>query len=454
MAFSLLTNNATGLAVIDAPGGVNATAENFTTLYDYTMQNAPHLVPELYYANGKGKLTTFLKAIGQKKTYASDTVQHMQINRLMNKVKNVAVAGNVFTFPTPHNLRVGMIVEMSDANGVKKQGTVSVVTSTTVATILNNVTGAYGFTGNVTVVVDFSNTFQPGTDPFSTGRVWTPNTRMNYTGIIKETYSASNSKMTQITWLKTNSGGVTWASEEVERTGNLFDNLYEYTHLFKNRIADGSPAALNGFAQGSKCITEQIEQYGNISNDYIQTKADLDAITYRIKQQNIGCTEFTLHVDHKQWIYLQTICAGLNAAFVNGGHWGAFNNDKDMGIKLDFTSILINGITFYFAPLAILDEVTSYGDTNFVNSGVAYYCIPAGNTDVMDNGNTVSTPYISLYHRELDGMNRERVVEVFGPKGTKQKADKTDITFLSESTNLLVGTNAFFVGRRGAAYYS
>jgi hypothetical protein len=453
MAFTLLATNGSGAAVVDAPGGINATAENFTTEYDYYTMNAPHLVKELYYANGKGKLTTFLKALGHKKTYASDTVQHQQAGRTMNKVKNVAVAGNVFTFPSPHNLREKMIVLMSDANGVTKQGTVTAIASPTVATILNNAVGAYGFTGNVTVVVDFSNSFGPGTDPFSTGRTWGTTTRKNFTGIFKETQSASNSKWTQSMWLQTASGDVKWVSEEVEKTGIVFDNLYEYTHLFKYRIADGSPAALAGVAQGSKCITEQIEQYGNISNDYIQTKANLDDITYRIKQQNIGITEFTIHADHKQLIYLQNICAGLNASFVNGSHWGMFNNDKNMGINLDFTSIYINGITFYFAPLSVLDEVTSLGDSAFLDSGVAYFIIPGGNTTVMKDGNQYSEPHICLYHRELDGMDRGRMVEIFGPMGTKQKADKTDIIFTSESTNLLLGTNAFFVGRRGPSFY-
>lgn len=454
MAFNLPVNNGSGVAIVDVPGGTLATNENFTTLYDYATQNSPELVKELYYTNGKGKLTGFLGAVGQKKTYASDTVQHMEIGRLHNKLRAVTFLGNVFTSPTPHNLRVGMVIEIADALGVKKQATVSVVTSTTVFTALNNATGAYGLTSPVNIVADFSNAFKPGSDPFDKGRIWNPSARINYTHILGETYEASNSKMTQKTWLQSANGSVKWANEEIERTNTLFDNLHENTHIFFTRLTDASAAASAGFAQGMKGIVQQIEQYGNVVNDYITTKADLDVLTYRMKQQNTGCREYTMHANHAQLVYLQTICATQNASFVNGTHWGSFSNDKEMALKLDFKSIYLNGITIHFSSLDILDDPTMYGDTNYAGSGINYILIPSGKTDVMRDGNTVSTPYISIYHRKLEGEDRERKVQIFGIAGTPQKGDKTTVNFWSETTNEIAGANAFFVGNKGAAHYS
>jgi hypothetical protein len=62
------------------------------------------LVAQLHYQNGLGKITEFLK-YNSKDSYAADSVEHMEIGRLHNILKNVAVLGSTFTSPTAHNRR-------------------------------------------------------------------------------------------------------------------------------------------------------------------------------------------------------------------------------------------------------------------------------------------------------------------------------------------------------------
>lgn len=451
MAFDLRTNNLTGVSVLTDTLGLLATQENFTTLYDYANVNSPELEKELFYANGKGSITGFLKAVGQKKMYAADTVQHKEIGRLHQTLTNVAVAGNVFTSPTPHNLRVGDVVKITD-NIVERQAQVTAIGSTTVFTALNGAVGAYGFTGNVTVLADYSSNFAKGSDPFLKGKTRGTKDYINYSQIIKETYDCSESFITQNSWVMT-PAGPRWFNLELERTGVLFDNKAEQTIIFNKRNADSSPATLAGLPQGMKGIVEQVEQYGNISNDYISTIADLYKLALRIKQQTT-CREYVVYADHNQMTLFQTICGSVNASFLNGTNFGTFSNNKDMAIMLDFASIFVSGITFHFTAWNLLDDPTFMGATQYANTGISFLMMPSGNCDVTEDGNTVKRPYVSVYYRGTEQISRERQVKIFGLNGTPQKSDTMTANFLTEATNKVVGANAFFVGRRGASFYS
>jgi hypothetical protein len=52
-------------------------------------QYQPELVAQLHYQHGLGKITEFLK-YNSRGLYAADSVEHMEIGRLHNILKNVA----------------------------------------------------------------------------------------------------------------------------------------------------------------------------------------------------------------------------------------------------------------------------------------------------------------------------------------------------------------------------
>jgi hypothetical protein len=451
MPFDLKDSNLTGLSIIDQPGGLIATKENFITLYDYAQQYQPELIPDLVYANGKGSIQGFLQYAtkGKEDSYASDTIQHGETNRLHNVLKDVAVSGNNFTSPTPHNLRVNQVVKISD--GVEEaQAMVTAITSATVFVAANDAAGAFDFAGNVTVLADFSNRFNKGDNTFAKGRNWNPVMYTNYTHILKERYDVSESNMAHKTWVMTSAGPM-WFNFEMERTNTLFDNLCELTNVLHTRADDSAASTTAGFAQGVKGVVQQIEERGNISNDYITTTDDLSKLALRAKQQG-ACREFTIFADHQQMAYFRILSAGVNASFVNGAYYGAFNNSKDMALKLDFSSILIDGVTFHFSPWRLLDDPTLLGAANFKVTSLAFIMIPTGMTDIMVNGDTKATPYLTLRYRRYGNVNRRRKVEFFGLLGTPQYEDKTSLTLLSEFTNQVAGANSYYVGRKGDFY--
>ncbi len=443
MAFNLLGTNGSGLAVIDAPSGVLAGADNFIDLYTYAEKYQPELIPQLHMANGKGKITQMLKLMGQESTYASDTIQHAEENRLHTIIKDVAVSVNTFTSTTPHSLIVGDVVKISDGISAEAQATVTSITSATVFVASNDSGAAFAFGGNVDVICDFSNSYDKGSDDPTEGKRWDPNVYENYTHILKVPYNISGSDMVHKSWIETPSGP-RWFNHEIERSGTLFDNKVELTQMFFERKAAGTAKGLNG-------VLPQIETRGNIGNEYLTDIEDLSDIAFRAKQQG-GCREYTIWHNHQQGAYLRQMAASVNAHYAGGGNYGMFQNSKEMAINLGFNTIYIDGVTFHFSPWSLLDDPTLMGNSKFRATNLACLIIPSGNTFAQENGNTVSKPYLSVRYRGDASYNRKREIKLFGPGGTPQPKDVQTTQFLSEFTNQVIGANEFFAVRSGVFY--
>lgn len=450
MPFELLSTNLLGSAVIDQPAGVLATSENFIDPYTYAQQYMPELIPELHLRNGKGSIIGFCRITGSTDTYASDEIRHMEEGRLHNILKGVTIVTNTFTSPTPHNLRPKDRIKISDGL-VERQATVQSITSPTVFVALNDGTGAFGLTGSVDVIADFTSTFEKGDDQFEDGKNWNPTPVVNYSHIMKETYSVSKSNMVHKSWVMTPEGPK-WFNHEMERTNTLFENKEELTHLFHERATAASASATAGFIPGVKGVIQQIEERGNIGNQYIETLDDLSNIARRAKQQGT-CRAFTVWADHTQMKYFREMMSGLNAGYVGGANYGIFQNSKDMALQLDFSSVLVDGVTFHFTPLAVLEDPTLMGSAKFLQTSIACLIVPAGENYVTENGNTVSRPYLTLRHRSDGQINRNKEVTIYG-LGTPhpQRKDKMTVDYLSEITNQVVGANNFHVVRRGTFY--
>lgn len=450
MSFELLSTNLLGSAIIDQPAGVLATSENFIDPYTYASQYQPELIPELHMRNGKGSVIGFCRITGSTATYASDEIRHMEQGRLHNILKGVTVTGNSFASPTPHNLRPKDRVKLSDGV-VERQATVQSITSPTVFVALNDGTGAFGFSDVVDVIADFSSSFGKGEDQFEKGKNWNPKPYVNYSHILKETYSVSKSNMVHQSWVMT-PAGPKWFNHEMERTNTLFENKEELTNIFHTRATAASASAVAGFIPGVKGVVQQIEERGNIGNQYITTLDGLSAIARRAKQQGT-CRSFTVWSDHTQMKNFREMMAGLNAGYLNGANYGIFNNSKEMAMMLDFSSVLVDGVSFHFTPLAVLEDPTLMGSAKFLQTNIACLIVPAGENYVSENGETVTRPYLTLRHRSDGQVNRNKEITIYGLNTPHpQRKDIMTADYLSEITNQLVGANAFTVVRRGVFY--
>lgn len=448
MTFELTDNNLLGTAVIDRPANAIKSAATFIDPYDYAMIYQPELVSKFHMRFGKGSILGFTRMTGSEGTYASDEIQHGEQNRLHTISKNVAVVGNVFTSPTDHQLRPDDVIRISD--GVNEdQAIVTAVSTSKVFTALSDTVAAFAFAGNVTLFSS-SNRFAKGTENFTQGFHWDPTIYKNHTHILKGFYDINDSDRAHDTWLQTPDGPM-WFNYELSNNSRYFDNLAELTHIFHNRSTDGAASTLAGKARGMKGIIQQIEERGNVANEYIETIDDLADIAYRIKQQG-GCTSYTVYADHMQMYKFNTMLAGVNAGFVNGANYGVFNNNKDMALALDFQTVSILGITFFITALRVLDDPQFMGAEHFKATAPAFIMVPAGNKSILEAGEKKDSPYLSIRYRKSQFTDRKKQVKLFGPGFTEHKKDTMEAHFTQEQLNQLVGANEYLVSRRNIAY--
>jgi len=455
---TLKTNNVLGTPSLVSPAGQLATEKNFIDPYTYAMQYQPELIKQLHLQKGKGKLTKFSQIVGNESSYAADKITHAEMGDLHTVSEGVAVSGNDFTTTNNHGLRVNDEIMISDGT-IEKFAVVSAITSSTEFTALNAESGDFGFAnvgvGPVTVSC-YSNTWNKGDTNFTEGHEWNLQYFSNYSQIIKSFSDINESDMASMSWLEAPQfpGGEAWYSVDFARTLDKYDNTLEMTHCFHKRLASDSAAAIAGKARGMKGIVPQVEERGNIGNEYITTLAHLSEIAKRIKQQG-GSTSYTVWHDHTQGAYFRTMLSGLNAHYSTGANFGTFQNDKDMALKLDFKSVYIDGITFHFTPWDILDDTSLLGAANFVDTSIAALFVPSGDMSVLVDGNTYSKPYLSIRYRRKGGIDRYKKLELYGgPIGTNHKKDTMEAHYKTEQLNELVGANQWFVIRKGTGIYT
>lgn len=448
MAFELTDNNLLGPSIIDAPANIIKSSANFIDPYDYAMIYKPELISKFHMRHGKGSILGFTRMTGSEGTYASDEIQHGEQNRLHTISKNVAVAGNVFTSPTDHQLRVDDVIIISDGTN-EDQAIVTAVATSKVFTALSDTAASFAFAGNVTLFSG-SNRFAKGTENFTQGFHWDPTIYKNYTHIIKGFYDINDSDRAHDTWLETPDGPM-WFNHELANHSRYFDNLAEITHIFHRRSADGAASTVAGKPRGMKGIVQQVEERGNVANEYIENIDDLADIAYRIKQQG-GCTSYTIYADHMQMYKFNTMLSGVNAGFVNGANYGVFNNSKEMAMALDFQAVSILGITFFITALQILDNPQFMGAEHFKATAPAFIMVPAGNKSIMQDGESKDAAYLTIKYRKSGFTNRKKQVKLFGPGFTDHKKDTMESHFTQEQLNQIVGANEYFIGRRNAAY--
>lgn len=432
MAFELLENNLSGLAVIDKPAGALATNDNFIETYDYLQKFQPELMKKMFMANGSGRIASLLELLGHEFFYESDQFKWTEQGRLHNKLTDVAISGTTFTSPTEHNAEVGYTIKISDGDSTF-QATITAIADEYEFTATND-DGTSGF-GSVTeadILIDYANSWAKGTENFTKSHRWDPTVKTNYTQIVKSLYERSVSDTLHTSWVMTPEGPK-WTSFEIAREKDLHRNKVDLAQMTWDRKAG------SGQTRGIDSIFSQIKTGGNIINDLITDIEEFSAIALRVKQQNPNVKEVAVYHNHAQGAAIRQAVAGVNAHYADGSSYGMFNNDKNMALHLNFKSIYIDGITFHFMPAAAFDDPTLtpvYGNINAL-------FVPMGIQRIKtDKAGEVSVPYMMYGYRS---PSRKCEVKIFGPGGTPQVKDCKSVHFLTETLNAIVGVNSFFL---------
>ena len=438
-----------GNGAATSPSGDLQTSYNYMSEYDYATVYEPDRVMDLHPRYGNGLITGFAAITGSEKDYASDLVMHKEQGRLHQLVGDVTLTGDSFVAPAAHNLRVGETIIISDGT-VEAQADVTVVTSTTEFTAVNrsNV-GAFPFagvgTGTTVTLFAFSSDFEKGSSGFVTGKTWKPDHYENHTHTMKEYFNVAESDMAHASWLSTPEGDK-WFNYDMERTRIAMSNKVEMTHALNERAVVGSDAQIAGKG-GMDGFIPTVRQRGNVGNGYVETLPQLDDITFLLKKQGAG-NVYTVWCDQVQLNKFSTMLAGVNSNYSGGANYGAFQNSSEMAVYLDFHSFVRNGVTFHLTSWKLLDDPTLLGGNMFDSTSIACLFVPAGEKMVTEDGATVAKPYLSIRSRVSGGVNRKMKTKIFGLLGTETREDKTQVEYISEQTNQVIGANEWMVVNR------
>lgn len=441
---------ATTPGVATTPTPQLAGPSNYLSVYDFSHQYEPDTFVDLYPQYGNGKLTSFCKFMGQEKPFTSDMVIWAEQGRLHQLVENVTIAVDAFDCgATKHNLRVNDIIWISDGTDQVQADVYEITDDFKFKAHNRSATGAFPFDTAVATVNLFSgsNEFAKKTENFKQGRTETPETKENYPHIIKEFYDVAKSDMAHKTWLSApNAGQDRWFVYEWERTRIRFENLIEITNVFGTRAVAGSASATAG-KKGMNGVVPQVKTGGNVGNGNITDLSDIDDWTKRLRKQG-KVNSFTLWNDQQQMIDLTTMLSGVNAPFSGGANYGIFDNSKDLALHLDMSSFTRNGYNFHATRFDVLDDPTLFGGAKFIDTGIGSLMVPAAETFVTENDQTVARPYLCLRNRKSAEIDRTMETKVFGLEQNPIDKDALEVHYLKEMTNQVIGANEWGVNNR------
>jgi len=230
--------------------------------------------------------------------------------------------------------------------------------------------------------------------------------RTNPYMIIKETYKVTGSQATNVGWINLGNGDYRWYIKSENDTRQRFTDKREMMMLLGQQITN---AGVTGFGDGSEGYFSAIENRGIVNSaggtaPSIATMGELDDIIIALDKQG-AAAEYAVYCDRAQDLkFDDLIAAGTStAANITAGvtsQFGAFNNDKDMAIKLGFSSFMRGSYGFHKHSWKLLNEPT-------LLAGSKYQGVMIPLTTVADPKTGTKAAALEMNYKSSNGYSRE-----------------------------------------------
>lgn len=418
------------------------TPENYlgSADFDWLKQYAPAVYTKIHDRYGRQDITGLLELLGSEMPADSDSILWKEENRLTQLGSGVALSGNVFTL-NAHTFRPSETIVVRNADGsILRQGRIESTTTNTFTAKCGHVSGwsALGSTG-LTVFVT-ANEYKKKTAGMTESVNTTFESFENNFAIIKEMVDESGSNMAQKVWLEVTDDngsvlGNVWFYENYKNTEKRFKNAIE-SKLIRDRKWVGD-LATDGY-QGSEGLIEATEG-GNIFNGSITDLLDVDEVIERMQKQGgiaqnyfYGTTAFSSGIDDF-----------LKAEHVTGLSWGAFNNNENMALNLEFKGFHRGGFEFYKSRSSYLNNPIGEGSVVGL-SKINAFMIPSGSTRMLEVGKnkTTTQPMLHVRYRANGATNRKyQMAKRSWEQGTTAGVDEQRMEFQTERCLVLLGRN-------------
>ena len=230
--------------------------------------------------------------------------------------------------------------------------------------------------------------------------------RTNPYMIIKETYKVTGSQATNVGWINLGGGDYRWYIKSENDTRQRFIDKREMMMLLGQEITN---AAVTAYGDGSEGYFSAIENRGIVNSaggaaPSIATLTELDDIIIALDKQG-AAAEYAVYCDRAQDLkFDDLIAAGTGtAANLTAGvatQFGAFNNDKDMAIKLGFSSFMRGSYGFHKHSWKLLNEPT-------LLAGSKYQGVMIPLTKVADPKTGTKANALEMNYKSSNGYSRE-----------------------------------------------
>jgi len=406
--------------------------------FDFLNQYYPELYNQIHNRFGSQDITGMLELMGKEMPFESDVIKWTEEGRLDQLATGVTRAANVFTL-NDHTLRVNETIDVRNADGsVERAGLITDVTTNTFTALCGDAAGWTALGTTALTLFGYGTEFKKRTS----GMASSLNSQVEYFNqspvIIKEVVDESGSNLAQRTWLQISdangNSGFVWYFKNYKDTEKRFKNKIE-SELIKGKLWAGDLAAA-GY-QGTQGMFSAAAE-GNLFAGPATDLADFDEIIERMNAQG-GISQNYLYNTTAQGLAIDDF---LKQEQLTGLSWGAFDNNKDMALNLEFKGFHRGGFEFYKSRWRFLDNPTGEG-SKVGASKVHAVMIPSGSKAVYDviKGESATQPMLHVRYRANNKTNRKYKITMTGAEAGNSRVDELITDFMTERALCALGRN-------------
>jgi hypothetical protein len=406
--------------------------------FDFLNQYYPELYNQIHNRFNSQDITGMLEHMGKEMPFESDVIKWTEEGRLTQLGTGVTRSSNVFTL-NDHTFRVNETIDVRNADGsVERSGLITEVTANTFTALCGHASGWTAVGTTALTLWAYGSEFKKRTS----GMASSLNSQVEYFNqnpvIIKEMVDESGSNLAQRTWLEISDSqgntGFVWYFKNYKDTEKRFKNKIE-SELIKGKLWAGDLAAA-GY-QGTQGMFDAFAE-GNLFEGPATDLTDFDEIIERMNAQG-GISQNYLYNTTAQGLAMDDF---LKQEQLTGLSWGAFDNNQDMALNLEFKGFHRGGFEFYKSRWRFLDDPIGEG-SKVGASKVHAVMFPSGSKAVYDiiKGESATQPMMHVRYRANNKTNRKYKITITGAEAGNSRVDELITDFMTERALCVLGRN-------------
>jgi hypothetical protein len=229
-------------------------------------------------------------------------------------------------------------------------------------------------------------------------------------------------------------GDVAWYDDNTLELNRRVNHKIAKSLMLETESVDGSGAHSAG-RYGTQGLFAKLEADGILHTGYIETEAQLEAVTDYYDDLGIKDKEFVFHCDTQQYRYLEQIASEI-ANNLSIALSLVLDNKPDNMMMFGFKALMKDGYTIYFSKWELKNGNSPLGKNRVAEAMPKGILMPKGVVKTKINGEEKDVPYIFKAYQNMKmspGMIRTFFTGAYAPTPT------SDCEFLKVTKSTTVG---------------